>query len=150
VLDNITELETLAAKPKSDQPLLFPVQPVLEYNGQYQPVSGQWPFVGHNPPRGLNVNYWLPALEDGGPQIVVKNAKGKVVYSANGSQLPGLQSVSWDMKVPAPPNGWGPGDHAPKFVTPGSYTVTFTLGKISYTEPVTISGDPSLSAIPGK
>ncbi len=150
VLDNITELETLAAKPKADQPLLFPVQPALEYNGQYQPVSGQWPFLGHNPPRGLNVNYWLPALEDGGPQIVVKNGKGKVVYSANGSQLPGLQSVSWDMRVPAPPNGWGPGDHAPKFVTPGSYTVTFTIGKISFTEPVTISGDPSLSAIPGK
>ncbi len=150
VLDNITELEALAAHPDGAKPTLFPLQPALEYNRRFTSITGQGQFVGGNPPSGLVVNYWLPSLESGGPQIVVKDNKGNQVFSATGSRLPGLQSVSWDLRVPAPPNGWGGGDHSPKFVTPGTYTVTFTLGKITNTQSVAITGDPSLSAIPGK
>ena len=148
VLDNIAPLETAAAQPKPTDVVLFPVAPALEYLPDFQGDSDQAEFAAQNPPSGAHISYWLASLADEAPHFEIADAKGNKVATLNGERYPGIGQVSWDLRE-ASEGGrrFGPSGAEPKFVKPGLYTVTMTLGKAKQTQQVMVNGPAALSEI---
>jgi uncharacterized protein YodC (DUF2158 family) len=93
----------------------------------------------------VEIVYALRSLVEGGPSITITDAAGKTVGTLGGERLPGLYRLHWDMRQKPEEGAFVRREQ--KFVQPGVYTVTLTLGKEKQTQKVTISGLPELSEI---
>lgn len=148
VLDNIAPLEAIAGfEEKGDRPLLFPLAPALEYRYTLTTeVSGHHDFVAPNPPRGVPIVFWLPTLEEQPPVLRITDSQGKEVATLNGERYPGVQTVMWNLLQPSGEEERmlrrGPAPQ--RFVKPGVYMVTLSVGSVKIAEKVTVMGDPAL------
>ncbi len=151
VLDNIAPIEDLTPAIETSDLHLFPVAPVKEFIPDFSSsaFAGGHDFIADNSPSGMQITYWMKSLADAGPQIKITDAKGKTVANLSGDRLPGLETVNWDLRGPADDQnsdeGGFPFGGRNRFVTPGLYTVTLTLGKATQSQKVMITGGPELS-----
>jgi photosystem II stability/assembly factor-like uncharacterized protein len=146
VLDNIAPLEDLTSKARAEDLHLFPLTPVQESI----PISigmgfeGAGRFFAANPPSGLEIVYWMKNLAEEAPSITVTDAMGKEVAKLSAERFPGLAHVRWDLRSNTEP----PAEDrrsGNRFVKPGTYTVTLTVGKEKRSQTVPVSGLRELS-----
>ena len=130
VLDDITPLEVLTPKVTAKPLELFPVRPA---QGAYllpgwEDSAGKGIYRGENPPEGALLTYWLRDLGDEAPSLSITNAEGQPVATFPLPRTPGLGRVAWNLRpsktLLTEYGGLGPD----KFVRPGTYTATLTLG----------------------
>ena len=128
------------------------------------------PTVGRNPPYGASINYYLKAAPTGNVTIAILDRANQVVRTLPGSQRPGLNRVTWDLRsapttgvryrtsplyapdIEVGPDGFresgggGGGGGAGRMAIlqpPGTYTVKLTVGGRDYTQPLTVTKDPN-------
>jgi photosystem II stability/assembly factor-like uncharacterized protein len=130
VLDDITPLEHLTPETLAKPLALFPIRPA---QGAYllpgwEDSDGKGHYRGENPPEGALISYWIPALEESTPTLSISNEAGQPVATFSLPRTPGLGRVNWNLRLSAdlltPYGGLG----ADKFVRPGTYTATLTMG----------------------
>lgn len=148
VLDNVAVLQDLTPKTLTSEIHLFPVPPAVEFN----PSDGDWfggnsLFTGQNAQSGAEIVYWNKSLLDAPASIEITNAAGKSVATLGSERLPGLHRVRWDLRAKPEPGEEGGNrfGRPQRFVKPGVYTVTLTVGKEKQTQKVTVTGNPVLS-----
>ncbi|WP_243300928.1 WD40/YVTN/BNR-like repeat-containing protein [Geothrix oryzisoli] len=130
VLDDLTPLEALTAEVAAKPLELFPVRPA---EGAYllpgwEDSAGKGIYRGENPPEGALLTYWIRDLGDEAPSLSITNAEGQPVATFPLPRTPGLGRVAWNLRpsktLLTEYGGLGPD----KFVRPGTYTATLTLG----------------------
>ncbi len=119
--------------------------------------------MGRNPPNGAVVFYRLSAAPDSADTVKVEflDRRGTVVRTLSNREgtgaarlapRAGVNSVTWDLRRPAPttlpgvllfgaPNGGAR-------VSPGTYQVRLTVGKVTRTQPLEVKLDPRIDATP--
>ncbi len=149
VLDNIATLEDLTPATLAADVHLFPIPPVVEFLPSYRSeFAGAGTFHADNPPGGAEIVYWLKTLADAPPKIAITDAAGKSVADLTGERYPGLNRLRWDLRASESGAGRRFSSEPPRFVKPGLYTVTLTVGKEKRTQKVTVSGLAELSEAP--
>ncbi len=138
IIDDLTTLRALAAKPVEAEVAFLPIRPVE----QRIEGSGGWPegdstFYGDNPSSGAVISYFQKTRHVFGKlQLDVLNDKGEVVESLAPSKRRGINRVVWSMKVKAPtvPTAAqiaGAGFQGPR-VVPGTYTARLVKNGKTY------------------
>ncbi len=102
----------------------------------YLPYEGMWGdrmFRAANPPRGVQISYWIRDFNHETVELVIADSTGAAVRKLTGTNQPGINRVVWDLQAEKhdrfenPDTGLGLTD----FVPPGDYTVTATFGEQS-------------------
>ena len=144
VLDNIAPLEALTPATQKADLLLFPSAPATEYLPTFRfAFEGAHNFEAQNPASGAEIVYWMKTLADEAPKVTITDEKGQTVATLSGERLPGLVHLHWDLRAAA-----GPRERSPRFIRPGVYTVTLTVGKQKLAQSLTVNGPRELSEIP--
>ncbi len=130
VLDDISPLEALTAETAAKPLDLFPVRPA---QGAYllpgwEESAGKGVYRGENPPEGAILTYWIRDLGDEAPSLAITNAEGQPVATFALPRTPGLGRVAWNLRPTKNLLTEYGGLGAQKFVRPGTYTATLTLG----------------------
>ena len=123
--------------------------------------------VGHNPPYGASINYFLGSLPAGEVEIEIADAEGRTIRKLKGTKQAGLNRLWWDLKyepLEAPrlrtsplehpeiglnAEGWrafpmGPESESPApLVPPGAYTVKLKVGQADSARQLTVLKDPN-------
>ena len=154
VLDNISALEALTPDAiRSDAFLVSPARARLLsiYNPQAWYGAGQ--YFAPNPDFGAAVDYYLRAASSNAITVSIADSGGAVMRTLNGTGRPGLNRVSWDMRMEppavdgardAPATGFGAPAQGP-LVLPGGYTVTVNAAGRSLKGALRVDGDPRIS-----
>ena len=146
VLDDISPLEALTATATAKPLDLFPVRPTegIYLMPGWAESGGQGKYHGQNPPEGALLTYWIRDLGDEAPSLSIANAEGQPVATFTLPRTPGLGRVAWNLR-PTPnlltPYG-GLGTH--KFVRPGTYTATLSLGADKAQQKIQITIAPGI------
>lgn len=102
----------------------------------YLPYEGLWGdqlFRAPNPPKGVQISYWLRDFSHEEVKVTIADASGNTVRALTGSAKPGINRVLWDLQpekhdqFQTPDKGLG----ILHFVPPGEYKATVTFGKHS-------------------
>jgi hypothetical protein len=156
ILDDLTPLEGYAAASAAGEPALFATRPAYSWYYWWRTQYGMWDtgccspageFSAADPPYGCEVDYYLPRSLQGAPALQIYDASGRLVRTMAGSNLPGLNRVTWDL-ADSPPVPWydtgdwnqGPADGPP--VVPGQYRATLTAGAQRLTTFIEVRPDP--------
>lgn len=100
----------------------------------YLPYEGLWGdqiFRAPNPPKGVQISYWVRDFNHEAVKITIADSAGNTVRALSGSSAPGIQRVLWDLqpekhdRLETPDTGLG----ILHFVPPGDYKVTATFGE---------------------
>ena len=141
IVDDITPLRALTPDLLKQEVAFVsarPVQQRIEGSGGW--ASGDAVFVGDNPPDAAVINYYQRERHLFGKlKLEVLDSSGRVVDELPASKRPGLNRVTWPMRVkpprvpPAAQIAYA-GVRGPRLV-PGVYTVRLTkAGKVSETK----------------
>ncbi|HZO87707.1 MAG TPA: hypothetical protein VFB38_05150 [Chthonomonadaceae bacterium] len=146
VLDNIAPMEALTPQMRDVEIALFPIAPAREFLPTFGFFDGGREFRAQNPPDGVEIVYWLKSLAEKPPHVAITDAGGKSVAELDGERYPGINRLRWDLrqKESERPRRFG----EQRFVKPGLYTVTLTVGKEKRTQAVLVSGPSELSEPP--
>jgi hypothetical protein len=120
--------------------------------------------VGHNPPYGASINYYLGSAATSEVQIEIADAAGHTIKTLTGGKDAGLNRVWWDLKreqtrqprlrtspIGHPEIGLRAdgsrafpveGRFAP-LVAPGTYAVTLKIGRTEVTRQLEVKRDPN-------
>jgi photosystem II stability/assembly factor-like uncharacterized protein len=121
------------------------------------------PTRGFDPDYGASLNYWLKAPAAQAPRLTVSDASGRVVRTLAGTNQPGINRVTWDLRdelgietrlltppmyaehVAVGPDGrTAPGTgRVSILVAPGTYTVKLNVGGTEHTRTVEVRKDPN-------
>ena len=102
----------------------------------YLPYEGLWGdqlFRAPNPPKGVQISYWVRDFSHEGVKVSITDAAGNTVRSLTGSAKPGINRILWDLQpekhdqFKTPDTGLG----ILHFVPPGDYKATVTFGEHS-------------------
>lgn len=140
VMDDIRPLEELTTEVEAKDLHLFSLKPALEF--YYLPsgaISGSGNFKASNPPFGADINFYVKSFAAESYSISINDGTGHTVKTFSGSALPGINRVTWNLQ-PAGPEGQDlPQEFGqPKFVKPGEYTVTVSIGDKKETGKLTV------------
>lgn len=138
VMDDIRPLQELTPEVLAADVHLFTIRPATEF--YYLPEGAPWSrriFAAPNPPFGAFINYYLKSYNGEEVSLTITNDKEKVVRKLSGPLTPGINRVVWDLK-PDKDEGDSPSSGQPKFVKPGEYPVTLTMGKKKLTQKVKV------------
>jgi len=146
IVDDITPLRALTPDVLAKEATFMPGDPAV----QEMPAFGGWvngdaAFVGANPPDGAVVTYYQRRRHVFGDLgIDVRDASGKVVGTVPASMRRGLNRVTWAMRMKAPkaPPAATAGVAIGPRLLPGTYTVTMTKDRNTYTTPLQVVMDP--------
>lgn len=161
ILDDLTPLQQLAEEPRT-RPRLFAPRPAIRYRyragfGGIDEERTAGPDTPQYPPPGAMLDYWLPGAAP--VEIDILDARGAVIRSFSSDTTPdtvlvragtrplprreGLNRFVWDLSYPGPwnPNALRRGRNGP-LVPPGLYTVRFTTGGVTSTQPLEVRLDP--------
>jgi photosystem II stability/assembly factor-like uncharacterized protein len=139
VMDDIRPLEELTPEVQNADLHLFSIRPALEF--QYLPAniefSGKDKFKAPNPPFGTYISFYLKSYAGEDYSITIADSSGKTVRKMSGPTLPEFNRVVWNLR-PDSTDDEGGGDGQPRFVKPGEYTVTLTVGDKKATQKVLV------------
>jgi photosystem II stability/assembly factor-like uncharacterized protein len=139
IMDDIRPLEELTPEAQNEALHLFSIRPALEF--YYLPgaieYSGKDKFKAPNPPFGTYISFYLKSYAGEDYSITIADSNGKTVRKLSGPTLPEFNRVVWNLR-PDSTDDDGGGDGQPKFVKPGEYTVTLTVGDKKATQKVTV------------
>jgi hypothetical protein len=141
IIDDITPLRALTPDLLKQDVAFVSARPVQQrIEGQGGWVNGEAVFVGDNPPDAAVINYYQRERHlFGKMKLEVLDASGRVIDELPASKRPGLNRVTWTMRVKpprVPPAAQiaVAGIRGPRLV-PGDYTVRLTkAGKVSDTK----------------
>jgi len=146
VLDDISPLEQLTADVQNEPAHLFPVPAAFGYEplpGWADWGGGAGTYRGVNPPVGATFNVWMKQFTGESISLAVKTAAGQPVATLTSPGVPGLSRVVWNLKPTADVlTEYGGGGS--KFVHPGDYEVTLTVGSLTRTQKFTVTLAPGL------
>jgi photosystem II stability/assembly factor-like uncharacterized protein len=140
VLDDIGALRSLATE--AANPIhLFQPRPA---HGAYllpgwEDSAGKGVYRGDNPPEGVLISYWLRDLGDEPPTLVITGPAGQPVATFKLPGTPGLGRVAWNLRPTKDHLSEYGGMGAEKFVRPGTYTATLSLGPIKVQQKIQVS-----------
>jgi len=125
---------------------LFAVPPAYQFRWRdTRPSDGSAAFLADNPPRGAVISYYLREIQTEGVKLTITSAAGDTLRTLNGSGMPGLQQVTWDLSSERPrPRGLGDPTSRDELrrALPGEYTVRLTLGTQKLERPVVVTELP--------
>jgi hypothetical protein len=161
VLDDITALEELAAGQTDQQLRVFDVRPAIQWR-QVESSGGmeaQKAFAAPNPAYGALINYSLKNVPRGKVAITITDDLGKVVRQFDGSQYPGINRATWDLRLPTPSEptaeqrwaqagGFFYKSVQGPFVEPGQYKVTVSVNNETVSKSITVEEDPAIQITP--
>jgi photosystem II stability/assembly factor-like uncharacterized protein len=150
IIDDITPLQQLTDAITTTDAHLFDIRPATRWMNDIQKTSGLGAskhFRGQNPQGGTAISYYLKSAPSGDVKITIANLRGEVIREMDGTKLPGINRVQWNLSPNAPPGqgqgrgggggggggrGAGRGGGAP-FVNPGAveagtYVVKVAVG----------------------
>ena len=166
ILDDVTPLRQVAAAASASSVYLY--TPETGYRLYYPDQVDTRPPVGQNPPAGILIDYYLPALPTGAITLDILDDKGSVVRhltsvkAAKAEQppewpdqvhpqdtLPVLQGMNrfvWNLRYDDPvqiPGAFYAGlpPRGP-IALPGNYTIKLTDGGQTQSVPLVIAADP--------
>jgi photosystem II stability/assembly factor-like uncharacterized protein len=157
VFDDATPIQQMTADILKQDAHLFSVRPGLRYASRFTRYGiGEKVFNGPNPPYGALITYYLKTkLDDKATfKIQILDQAGKLVQELERpGREKGLNRVAWNLRfgggeVRRPPSeeetAFGGGPRGPQ-VLPGNYTVKLIVGDKTYSEPVEVRLDPTVS-----
>jgi photosystem II stability/assembly factor-like uncharacterized protein len=171
ILDDISPLEQMTDEIRSSNQYLFEVRPAYRflmlaesrfpmYMGEENDVPSN---VGHNPPYGASINYYLHSALTEDVQVEISDSGGRLIRTLKGTKQAGVNRLWWDLKyestkqpklqtspVGHPEIVVGPegrafpleGRLAP-LVPPGTYTVKLKAGKTELSRTLVVKRDPN-------
>lgn len=159
IMDDLTPIR-LGANPPAKAPQLFPIRPAIRWRYHGESYAGDDRIPGDNPPRGMIVNYFLPAEPKRDLVLEIFDARDRLVTKLTSKQVkseeredgpdtpwhifkptvlpnkPGVQRVAWDLTyqgpktIPGAKNDAGTPHRGP-LAAPGKYSVRLTIeGKV--------------------
>ncbi|HXW75780.1 MAG TPA: hypothetical protein VEJ20_00050, partial [Candidatus Eremiobacteraceae bacterium] len=137
ILDDLRPLEDLVAARASHIPFFFQPRTAIAYwrwwRNSYGVGAGEGSapsdrFAGENPPPGALLTYYLSHPMHRAPEIVIADSNGMYVRSIAGTNVAGVNRVSWDLTETPPvewlsARPWNRGQSDGPAVVPGDYTV---------------------------
>jgi hypothetical protein len=132
VLDDLRPLEELTPEIQRKDVHLFSIRPVT--GRHLLPGWGEWAgsavFHGQNPPEGALVSWYLRRYTGDSVKVAITNAGEQPV--ANFAQLGtvGIGRLAWNLRPTKDLLTEYGGQDKDRFVPPGEYTVTLTLGDL--------------------
>lgn len=146
VLDDISPLSQLTTAVVEADLHLFDVAPAKPI--QFLPYEGFWGdrfFTAKNPSMGARITYWLRDHADEDVSVVVTDAGGTTTRKLSGGRRPGLNRVVWDLQYEHHDRFDNPdaGVGQVKFVPPGDYTVTVSMGKLKASKTIKVLPAPT-------
>ncbi|HEX7177872.1 MAG TPA: hypothetical protein VF240_21615, partial [Pyrinomonadaceae bacterium] len=160
ILDDATPVQQLTPEIRRADAHLFDVRPALRYTTRFTRYGiGDKVFTGPNPPYGALISYHFKTKLDDKvkPKIQILDGAGKVIADLeNIPKEQGLNRVSWNLRYGGPQVRRPPTDEETQFtggprgpqVLPGMYTAKLVVGDKSYTKPVEVRLDPTISVLP--
>ncbi len=166
ILDNVTPLRQVAAAAAASSAYLY--TPATGYRLYYPDQVDARPPVGQNPPAGILIDYYLPAVPTGAISLDILDAKGTLVRHLTSEKskradqppewpdqvhpqdtlavLQGMNRFVWNLRYDDPvqiPGAFYAGlpPRGP-IALPGNYTVRLTSGGHTQSVPLTIAADP--------
>ena len=141
VVDDIGPVQRLTPEVMTHPAFLFPVSPALGF--EPLPGAADWgggggAFRGANPPGGSRIDVWVREFTGDPLAVSIKGPTGAPVASFSGPALPGFNRLVWDLKPTKDVLNTYGGQGA-KFVAPGEYEVTITLGANTQSEKLQVS-----------
>lgn len=132
ILDDATPLSQLTPDIVQSEFHLFESRPGKPR--YYLPYEGMWGdqlFRAPNPPKGVQISYWVRDFDREEVKISIADAAGNTVRELSGPAAPGINRVLWDMQPEKRDRFETPDTRLGilPFVPPGEYKATATLGK---------------------
>ena len=170
IMDDITPLQQLTGDLMARAAHLFDLRAAYRFRNITAPSSTyDDPTTGEDPRYGASINYWLKAPAAQAPRITITDAAGKVVRTLVGSNVAGINRVTWDLRdepsmavtlrtspMYAPYIAVGPeGRTAPGtaqvsvLMPPGTYTVKLSVGGQEWSKPLEVRKDPNSGGTEG-
>jgi hypothetical protein len=171
VLDNITPLRQIDAKPTTTEMVLYKPQAALRLHLP-DAIERRGP-VGDNPPPGAIIDYYFKTAPQGEVKLEIIDTGGKVVRTLSSKEkkeaeqppewpdqvkevttIPvaaGMNRYAWNLRWEPPvkiPDAFysGIGPQGP-LVQPGEYTVRLTGGGQTLTQPLEVVSDPRIKDV---
>jgi hypothetical protein len=160
ILDDITPLQQLAARPAAADSHLFDVRPAVLWLNDVRysrAATGGKVFRGANPPAGTAISYFLKNAPAGDVKITVSDYTGRVIRNLSGTKEQGINRLQWNLRRDPPPRpanlprgfggggGGGGGLNAlftqGALVEPGTYVVKLSVGGKEHTTRVVVEAD---------
>ncbi|MCO6436619.1 MAG: glycosyl hydrolase [Phycisphaerae bacterium] len=145
ILDDATPLSQLSQE-VLDAPLhLFDIPDAKPRI--FMPLGGIWTqriFCAKNPPMGAYVSYWLREAAVDEVNIVIKDEFNNTIRKLSGANRPGINRAVWDLQLDKHDQFGNPEQWLgqTRFVPPGRYTATVTVGDQSATKSFTVLPSP--------
>jgi photosystem II stability/assembly factor-like uncharacterized protein len=111
IIDDISPLQHLTDAVTATDAHLFDIRPATRWRNDIQKTSGLGAnkhFRGQNPQGGTAISYYLKSAPAGDVKITISNLRGDVVREMDGTKLPGINRVQWNLAPNTPP-GQGQG-----------------------------------------
>jgi photosystem II stability/assembly factor-like uncharacterized protein len=137
IMDDIRALEEMTPEVRAADVHLFSIRPALEF--YYLPEGAAWGkriYKAPNPAFGAYIDFYQKSYNGEEYSIEIKDAQDHVVRKLTGTTVPEINRVVWNLQ-PDSTEDRGQFDQ-PKFVRPGEYTVTLTVGEKKQTQKLTV------------
>jgi hypothetical protein len=129
---------------------LFPPRPAYRFRQitNQSVVREDEPSIGHDPPYGAGINYYLNSVPPGNVTVTIFDDKGQVVRTLPGTQTAGINRLHWDLRytpttaISMRMSQSAPGGRLSVLAPPGTYTVKLSVGGRELSQPLIVRKDP--------
>ena len=141
-LVNVAALDSLGEATLAERARLLPVPPAYQWRWvDTRASTGSRPQYAANPPRGVEIRYWLREAQPGPVALTILTAQGDTVRRIQAPGYAGLQRAVWDFgrDKPRPRAKGDPTAPAElRLAEPGAYVVTLRVGDVTLRQPLTV------------
>ena len=149
ILDDLSPLQQLTPEVMASDAHLFEPRDAYRYRLVVDGIRemADDPTAGSNPPYGASISYWLGEPVDDDVVLSIADASGTEVSSMSGTNLSGINRVTWNLRLGTggafqQGSGGAPGQAFRLLAPPGRYLVTLRAGDVEMSQTLTILKDP--------